>query len=277
VTRTKTNSSSNHAVTPTQSAWETVKLARHSERPHASHYIHAFSDFDELHGDRMYSDCRAVIAGTAMHRGRAVMLLGQEKGHDLESRLEHNFGMPRPEAYRKAGRCYRLAERYHMPVIIFLDSPGAHAGISAEQHNQSEAIATNIVNMAGLKVPILVYVIGEAMSGGAMAMGVSDYTAMLSHSVYSVISPEGCSGILWKDKTHMATASEMMAVTAPSLLERGFIDRILPEPQGGAHCDSSTMLNTVFVDIDVQLNRLCALSEQALLERRHTRLLSTAP
>lgn len=277
MTGKKANSLSDHGVHPKQSAWDTVKLARHPDRPHASQYIQAFSDFDELHGDRMHSDCRAVIAGTAMHRDRAVMLLGQEKGHDLESRLEHNFGMPRPEAYRKAGRCYRLAERYQMPVIIFLDSPGAHAGISAEQHNQSEAIATNIVNMAGLKVPILVYVIGEAMSGGAMAMGVSDYTAMLSNSVYSVISPEGCSGILWKDKAHMSTASEMMAVTAPSLLDRGFIDKILPEPDGGAHCDSAAMLNTVFADIDVQLDRLCTLSEQALLERRQNRLLSTAP
>ena len=173
------------------SPWQTVQLARHPDRPHSSFYIQSFDDFDELHGDRMSADCRAVIAGTAMFNGRSVMLLGQEKGHDLESRIEHNFGMPRPEAYRKAGRCYRLAERYRMPLIIFLDSPGAHAGVDAERHNQSEAIASNIVSMTGLSVPILVYVIGEAMSGGAMAMGVSDYTAMLQYSVYSVISPEG--------------------------------------------------------------------------------------
>lgn len=257
------------------SPWDTVQLARHPERPHSSFYLQSFEDFDELHGDRMSADCRAVIAGTAMFNGRAVMLLGQEKGHDLESRIEHNFGMPRPEAYRKAGRCYRLAERYHMPLIIFLDSPGAHAGVDAEQHNQSEAIATNIVNMTGLSVPILVYVIGEAMSGGAMAMGVSDYTAMLQYSVYSVISPEGCSGILWKDKLHMDKASQMMAVTAPSLLSRGFIDAIIDEPDGGAHHNPCRILQLVRDDIQVQLDRLCSIPTDQLIAQRQHRLLSS--
>lgn len=257
------------------SSWDTVQLARHPERPHSSFYLQSFEDFDELHGDRMSADCRAVIAGTAMFNGRAVMLLGQEKGHDLESRIEHNFGMPRPEAYRKAGRCYRLAERYHMPLIIFLDSPGAHAGVDAEQHNQSEAIATNIVNMTGLSVPILVYVIGEAMSGGAMAMGVSDYTAMLQYSVYSVISPEGCSGILWKDKLHMDKASQMMAVTAPSLLSRGFIDAIIDEPDGGAHQNPCRILQLVRDDIQVQLDRLCSIPTDQLIAQRQHRLLSS--
>lgn len=256
------------------SPWDTVQLARHPERPHSSFYLHSFDDFDELHGDRMSGDCRAVLAGTAMFNGRAVMLLGQEKGHDLDSRIAHNFGMPRPEGYRKAGRCYQLAERYQMPLIIFLDSPGAHAGVDAEQHNQSEAIASNIVLMTGLSVPILVYVIGEAMSGGAMAMGVSDYTAMLQYSVYSVISPEGCSGILWKDKQHMDKASEMMAVTAPSLLSRGFIDTIIDEPQGGAHQDPSQILQIVRNDIQVQLDRLCSIPTKQLIAQRQQRLLS---
>ena len=181
-----------------QSAWETVQLARHPARPHALDYINHFDGFDELHGDRMYGDCRAVVGGMATFEGVSVMVLGQEKGHDLETRIEHNFGMPLPEGYRKAGRLFRLAERYQMPLIIFLDSPGAFAGVEAEKRNQSEAIASNIVQMTGLKVPIIVYVIGEAMSGGAMAMGVSDYTAMLANSVYSVISPEGALGFSGK-------------------------------------------------------------------------------
>lgn len=256
-----------------QSAWETVQLARHPARPHALDYINHFDGFDELHGDRMYGDCRAVVGGMATFEGVSVMVLGQEKGHDLETRIEHNFGMPLPEGYRKAGRLFRLAERYQMPLIIFLDSPGAFAGVEAEKRNQSEAIASNIVQMTGLKVPIIVYVIGEAMSGGAMAMGVSDYTAMLANSVYSVISPEGCSGILWKDKLHMQEASEQMAVTAPSLLHHGFIDAIIPEPEGGAHVDKAQTIQTVFSDLSVRLKQLCAYNIDDLVTKRQDRLL----
>ncbi len=258
-----------------QSAWETVQLARHPARPHALDYIKSFDAFDELHGDRMYGDCRAVVGGTATFEGVSVMVLGQEKGHDLETRIEHNFGMPLPEGYRKAGRLFRLAERYQMPLILFLDSPGAFAGVEAEKRNQSEAIASNIVQMVGLKVPIIVYVIGEAMSGGAMAMGVSDYTAMLTNSVYSVISPEGCSGILWKDKLHMQEASEQMAVTAPSLLNHGFIDAIIPEPEGGAHVDKTQTIRSVFSDLSVRLKQLRAQDIDDLVLKRQDRLLKT--
>ncbi|MEC8882816.1 MAG: carboxyltransferase subunit alpha [Pseudomonadota bacterium] len=257
------------------SAWDVVQLARHPERPHGSSYLKTFMDFDQLHGDRMYGDCQSIIAGTAMFDNRAVMLLAQEKGSDLESRIQHNFGMPMPEGYRKAARMYRLAERYRMPVVIFLDSPGAYAGVDAENRNQSQAIADNILLMTGLKVPIVVFVIGEAMSGGAMAMGVSDYTVMLSNSIYSVISPEGCSGILWKDKQHMADASEQMSITAPDLLKRGFIDEIIEEPSGGCHHDPEKVILSIHEVLKIQLDRLTSLSEKDLLKQRESRLLKS--
>lgn len=266
-------SDSSSGLNVAKNAWETVQVARHPMRPHALDYIRCFDDFDELHGDRMYGDCRAIVGGTATFADMSVMVIGQEKGHDLESRLEHNFGMPLPEGYRKASRLYKLAERYQMPLILFLDSPGAFAGVEAEKRNQSEAIASNIVQMTGLKVPIIVYVIGEAMSGGAMAMGVSDYTAMLSNSVYSVISPEGCSGILWKDKLHMQEASEQMAVTAPSLLSHGFIDAIITEPEGGAHLDKRQTIRTVLTDLSKRLKELLLIDVDVLVQKRQDRFL----
>lgn len=255
------------------SAWDVVQLARHPMRPHGSDYLKTFTEFDQLHGDRMYGDCQSIIAGTAMFENRAVMLLAQEKGCDLESRMQHNFGMPMPEGYRKAARMYRLAERYRMPVVIFLDSPGAYAGVDAEKRNQSQAIADNILLMTGLRVPIIVFVIGEAMSGGAMAMGVSDHTVMLSNSIYSVISPEGCSGILWKDKSHTIEASQQMSITAPDLLKRGFIDEIIEEPAGGCHLDPKKVILAVHNVLRAQLKRLSSMSEKDLLKLRESRLL----
>lgn len=257
-----------------ESAWDVVQLARHPDRPRATDYIQSFTDFDALHGDRVYGDCQAIIAGTALFSGQAVMLLGQEKGRDLTTRVRHNFGMPMPEGYRKAARMYRLAERYKMPIVIFLDSPGAYAGVDAEKRNQSHAIADNIVLMTGIKVPIIVFVIGEAMSGGAMAMGVSDHTVMLSHAVYSVISPEGCASILWKDKKYAPEASKQMSITAPELFQSGYIDEIIQEPKGGAHHNAQLMIDSVHRVLHEQLKRLSALTETELLSTRESRLLS---
>ena len=254
--------------------WDTVKKARMVERPRASDYLASFNDFDELRGDRMHGDCRAVVAGTAMFDQTAVMLLGQEKGRDLTSRMAHNFGMPRPEAYRKARRLYQLAERWSMPIVIFLDSPGAYAGVDAEMRNQSEAIANNILAMTALRVPIVVFVIGEAMSGGAMAMGVADRTYMLSNAIYSVISPEGCSGILWKDKAHTQQAAAQMAVTAASMFDLGYIDGIVDEPGDGAHTDPALMIQGVHDQLRAALKSLMKLSPDDLVASRQKKLLS---
>lgn len=256
-----------------ESTWATVLKARHENRPHASDYINAFDDFDELHGDRMHGDCRAVIGGTAMFGQTAVMLLGQEKGRDLNTRITHNFGMPRPEAYRKARRLYTLAERWSMPLVIFLDSPGAYAGVDAEMRNQSEAIASNILAMTALTVPIIVFVIGEAMSGGAMAMGVADRTYMLSNAIYSVISPEGCSGILWKDKSHVQQAAAEMAVTAQSMRDFGYIDGLISEPGEGAHTDPMAAIQSVQRTLRIALDELSSLSADELVSQRQQRLL----
>lgn len=261
------------STTSVSTAWDALQAARSPERPRASAYLHSFSQFDELHGDRMFGDCQAVLGGTAFFDDFSIMLLGQEKGHDLESRLKHNFGMPMPEGYRKAARLYRLAERYRMPVVIFLDSPGAYAGVDAEKRNQSEAIASSILEMTSLTVPIVVFVIGEAMSGGAMAMGVSDCTVMLSNSVYSVISPEGCSGILWKDKLHVQDAAEAMEITAPKLLKNGFIDKIITEPESGIQGDFDSVISDVHTTLREILAKLSVLSVDELLKRREMRLM----
>ena len=252
--------------------WQTVQRARHPQRPKASQFINSFKDFDQLHGDRMFGDCQAIIGGTALFNNTAVMVMGQEKGHDTQSRIKHNFGMPRPEGYRKALRLYRLAERFQMPLVIFLDSPGAYAGVDAEQRNQSQAIADNILAMTTLRVPIIVYVIGEAMSGGAMAMGVADHIVMYENSIFSVISPEGCSGILWKDKSHTEAAAQAMAIDAPALYTRGFVDELIHEPEPGAHAHQANAIEAMQTSLNAALSSLTAIDQDTLIARRHERL-----
>jgi acetyl-CoA carboxylase carboxyl transferase subunit alpha len=218
--------------------WQTVQVVRHPHRPVLHDYIDlVFSDFLELHGDRCFGDDHAIIGGFAMLGREKVMLIGHAKGHTVEDNIERNFGMARPEGYRKALRLMRLAEKFNVPVITFIDTMGAYPGLDAEERGQAEAIARNITEMARLEVPIITLVTGEGGSGGALGIGVGDVVLMLSHSIYSVISPEGCASILWRDASYNAQAAEALKITAKSLLELGIIDEIIPEPPGGAHAD----------------------------------------
>ena len=220
------------------SLWQTVQLARHPLRPHAQDIIdRVFCDFDRLSGDRMSVDCEAIIGGIASLSGQSVMVVGQQKGRTTKDKLRHNFGMPKPQGYRKAKRLFMLAERFSLPIITFLDSPGAYAGVDAEMHNQSEALAANIELLCSIKTPVISIVLGEAMSGGAMACGVCDHIAMLEHSIYSVISPEGCASILWKDAGHAKQAADALQVSAKRLMDRQLVDALILEPLGGAHRD----------------------------------------
>ncbi len=224
------------------SAWQVTQIARHPQRPYTLDYIDAmFTDFEELRGDRHYRDDPAIVGGVARLDGRSVMIIGQQKGRDTKEKVRRNFGMPRPEGYRKALRLMKLAEKFQLPVITFIDTPGAYPGIGAEERNQSEAIARNLYEMARLRTPILCTVIGEGGSGGALAIGVGDQVAMLQYSVYSVISPEGCASILWKSAEHAQTAAEVMGLTADRIKALGLIDEIVPEPMGGAHRDHQAM------------------------------------
>lgn len=252
--------------------WQTVQRARHPNRPKAQQFINSFKDFDELHGDRMFGDCQAIIGGTALFDNTAVMIMGQEKGYDTQTRIKHNFGMPRPEGYRKASRLFSLAEQYQMPLVIFLDSPGAYAGVDAEQRNQSQAIAHNILQMTKLRVPIVAFIIGEAMSGGAMAMGVADHMVMYENSIFSVISPEGCSGILWKDKEHSIDAAHAMAVHATAMLKGGYVDELIHESGDGAHTNPQSAIDAMQVSLRYALKNLMNLDTDALIQRRHARL-----
>ena len=218
--------------------WQVVQLARHPQRPHTRVYIEElFSDFEELHGDRQCGDDPAITAGVASFEGHAVAVIGHEKGDDTESRIHHNFGMPKPEGYRKAKRIFLLAEKFQLPIFTLIDTPGAYPGIDAEERNQSEAIAENLKVMSTLKTPVICTVIGEGGSGGALAVGVGDHLLMLQHSIYSVISPEGCASILWKDKDKVERAAAAMCITAQQLHELGLIDEVVAEPLGGAHRD----------------------------------------
>jgi len=222
------------SLTPLQ----TVQVVRHPQRPVLHDYIDlVFSDFVELHGDRNFSDDRAIIGGFAMLDREKVMLIGHARGHTVEDNVERNFGMARPEGYRKALRLMHLAEKFNVPVITFIDTMGAYPGLDAEERGQAEAIARNITEMARIETPIITLVTGEGGSGGALGVGVGDAVLMLSHSIYSVISPEGCASILWRDASYSAQAAEAMKITAKSLLELGVIDEIIPEPPGGAHAD----------------------------------------
>lgn len=253
--------------------WQVTQVARHPQRPYTLDYLPLlFTDFEELHGDRMYSDDPAIVGGVARLAGRPVMVIGHQKGRDTKERVRRNYGMPKPEGYRKALRLMRMAERFEMPVITLIDTPGAYPGIESEERNQSEAIARNLFEMATLEVPILSCVIGEGGSGGALAIGVCDRLLMLQYSVYSVISPEGCASILWKSAEKRELAAEAMGLTAERLKSQGLVDVVLPEPLGGAHRDPRATAETLKNALISALDELASQPLPQLLEARTQRL-----
>lgn len=254
--------------------WQIAQLARHPQRPYTLDYIErVFTDFEELHGDRSFADDPAIVAGIARLEQRPVAVIGHQKGRDTREKVRRNFGMPRPEGYRKALRVLRTAERFKLPVLTFIDTPGAYPGVGAEERGQSEAIARNLFVMAALGTPIVSTVIGEGGSGGALAIGVCDRMLMLQYSTYSVISPEGCASILWKSADRAAVAAEAMGITAESLAKLGLIDEIVPEPLGGAHRDMDVMAKTLKASLLVALEEITRLPVEQLLERRYGRLM----
>jgi acetyl-CoA carboxylase carboxyl transferase subunit alpha len=256
-------------------AWQISQLARHPRRPYTLDYIeHIFTDFEELHGDRAYADDAAIVGGVARLDGQPVIVMGQQKGRDTKEKIKRNFGMPRPEGYRKAKRLMEMAERFQLPIFTFIDTPGAYPGIGAEERGQSEAIARNLFVMADLKTPIICTVIGEGGSGGALAIGVGDRVLMLQYSTYSVISPEGCASILWKSAEKASDAAEALGLTSPTLKELGLIDRIIDEPQGGAHRDPESIAFSVKQVLLEELEQLKAMDMDTLLETRYQRLMS---
>jgi acetyl-CoA carboxylase carboxyl transferase subunit alpha len=257
------------------SPWQIARVARHESRPYTADYLETISpDFQELHGDRMYADDPAIIGGVGRINGQAVMFIGHQKGRDTKERVRRNYGMPKPEGYRKAQRLMRMAEKFSMPVVTFIDTPGAYPGVGAEERGQSEAIAQSLYLMAGLKTPIISVVIGEGGSGGALAIGVGDRLLMLQYSVYSVISPEGCASILWKSAEKAEDAAEAMRITASSLNEFGLVDEVLQEPLGGAHRNPKEMAEVIRNALLKSLDELGGLSTEQLLERRQQRLAS---
>ena len=256
-------------------AWQTSKMARHPNRPYTLDYIeHIFTEFDELAGDRAFADDKAIVGGIARLDGRPVMVIGHQKGRSTKEKVMRNFGMPAPEGYRKALRLMEMAERFNLPIITFIDTPGAYPGIGAEERGQAEAIARNLREMSQLKVPVICTVIGEGGSGGALAIGVGDKVNMLQYSTYSVISPEGCASILWKSAEKASTAAEVMGLTAQRLKELKLIDEIVAEPRGGAHRDYVEMAEILKQRILTDLHDLDILDKEALLHRRYQRLMS---
>lgn len=256
-------------------AWQVAQLARHPLRPYTLDYIDLiFTEFDELAGDRAFADDKAIVGGIARLDGMPVMVIGQQKGRETKEKVRRNFGMPKPEGYRKAMRLMQMAERFNMPVVTFIDTPGAYPGIGAEERGQSEAIARNLKVMSRLKVPTVCTVIGEGGSGGALAIGVGDRVNMLQYSTYSVISPEGCASILWKSATKAELAAEAMGVTAQRSLELGLIDEIIPEPLGGAHRDYQEIAARLKRRLIDDLESLSGLSKDELLEKRYRKLMS---
>lgn len=256
-------------------AWQVLQVARHPQRPYTLDYItNIFTDFEELHGDRAYADDPAIVGGMARLDDMPVMVIGQQKGRDVKERQYRNFGMPRPEGYRKALRLFRLAEKFKLPIVTLIDTPGAYPGIGAEERGQSEAIAKNLFVMAGLKTPIVGVVIGEGGSGGALALGVVDQLLMLQHSIYSVISPEGCASILWKSASKAPEAAETLGITAERLKGLGLVDQIIPEPLGGAHRDQDAMMESLKKAIKTNLTTLQKTTTEKLLETRYERLMS---
>lgn len=255
--------------------WQISQVARHPQRPYTLDYIGAlFSDFEELHGDRAYGDDPAIVGGLARFNDQSVMLIGHQKGRDTKEKIYRNFGMPRPEGYRKALRLMRLAEKFGVPVMTFIDTPGAYPGIGAEERGQSEAIARNLFVMAELKTPILCTIIGEGGSGGALAIGVGDQTMMLQYSTYSVISPEGCASILWKSADKAPVAAETLGITAPRLKSFDLIDHIVGEPLGGAHRDPALMMQSMKTALQDALGGLTSQPLDTLLKTRYERLMS---
>ena len=255
-------------------AWQISQVARHESRPYTLDYIAAMcTDFEELHGDRSYADDPAIVGGLARFNGQSVMVIGHQKGRDTKDRQYRNFGMPKPEGYRKALRFMQLAEKFNIPLLTFIDTPGAYPGVGAEERGQSEAIGQNLYVMAGLRVPIICTIIGEGGSGGALAIAVGDVTFMLQYSTYSVISPEGCAAILWKDNAKSADAAEALNITAPKLKALGLIDKVLQEPMGGAHRDPAAMALTLKKSIADALKTLQELSADKLVLERQKKLL----
>jgi acetyl-CoA carboxylase carboxyl transferase subunit alpha len=256
-------------------AWQISQLARHPQRPYTLDYIERiFTDFEELHGDRRYADDAAIVGGLARIDGRPVVVIGHQKGRDTKEKVRRNFGMPRPEGYRKALRLMGLAERFKLPVITLIDTPGAYPGVGAEERGQSEAIAVSLRVMSRLRAPIICTVIGEGGSGGALAIGVGDHVMMLQYSTYSVISPEGCASILWKSATKAADAAEAMGITSERLKRLGLIDQIIKEPLGGAHRDVDAVAQPFKLALLANLDRLQALSDAELLQQRYQRLMN---
>jgi acetyl-CoA carboxylase carboxyl transferase subunit alpha len=255
--------------------WQVSQLARHPQRPYALDYIiRIFSDFEELHGDRHFADDHAIVGGIGRLNGDPVMVIGQQKGRDTREKLQRNFGMPRPEGYRKALRLMEMAERFGLPVLTFIDTPGAYPGIGAEERGQSEAIAKNLQVMSRLQVPIICTVIGEGGSGGALAIGVGDQTMMLQYSTYSVISPEGCASILWKSAEKAPEAAEALGITSGRLYELGLVDQVIKEPLGGAHRDVDVMAENIKRSLIKTLDSLRSKSTDELVEARYKRLMS---
>ncbi len=257
------------------SSWQIAQMARHPQRPYTLDYIsQIFTDFEELHGDRHFADDAAIVGGIARLDGRPVMIIGHQKGRDVKEKVRRNFGMPKPEGYRKACRLMQMAERFNMPLLTFIDTPGAYPGIDAEERGQSEAIAWNLQIMARLKTPIIATVIGEGGSGGALAIGVCDRLMMLQYSTYSVISPEGCASILWKKSEKAADAAEAMGITAERLKELKLVDNLIAEPLGGAHRKPEEMAARIKAQLLVELDALEQLPADELLERRYERLMA---
>lgn len=257
------------------SAWQVAQIARHPLRPYTQDYLDMIApDFQELHGDRMFADDPAIIGGIGRIDGRAVMFIGHQKGRDTKERVRRNYGMPRPEGYRKAQRLMRLAEKFSLPIVTLIDTPGAYPGVGAEERGQSEAIARSLYMMAELRTPIICVVIGEGGSGGALAIGVGDRLIMLEYGIYSVISPEGCASILWKSADKAQEAAEAMRITAKSLSEFGLVDEVLPEPLGGAHRNPQEIADVVRNALLENLEELSQLSIDQLLENRQRRLAS---
>ena len=255
--------------------WQISQVARHPQRPYTLDYLSLiFTDFEELHGDRAFADDHAIVGGLARFNGQPVMVIGHQKGRDTKEKIFRNFGMPRPEGYRKALRLMKLAEKFGLPVLTFIDTPGAYPGIDAEERGQSEAIGRNLYVMAELKVPVIVTIIGEGGSGGALAIAVGDILQMLQYSTYSVISPEGCASILWKSAEKAADAAETMGITAQRLKTLGLVDRIINEPLGGAHRDHVAMAQTLKKALQDALTNLSALPTAELVAKRYERLMS---
>lgn len=256
-------------------AWQVTQLARHPMRPFTMDYVNRiFTDFHELHGDRAYSDDKAIVAGLARLNGQGVVIIGHQKGRDTNSKITRNFGMPRPEGYRKAQRIARLAERFSLPVFTFIDTPGAYPGVGAEERGQSEAIASSLYTLVQLKTPVIATVIGEGGSGGALAIGIADRIIMLQYSIYSVISPEGCASILWKDSNRAQDAAKAMGLTTTDLKKEGLIDTVVEEPLGGAHSDYDEMARRLKKQLEQSLEEVSGISVEELLDSRSKKLMS---